>query len=301
VTKPRKSTALLAATLFHTAFGCGARTDLSLVGQTDAATETTPPEDAPSWSDVSHHDAPNDAATEPAALRDASDAREAPLDVTVPDVMDVIIADALPSPLSIGIAPQPGVDQTMCQDHMRQVAGQGAAIQIVPRPVASNLQRYDVVVLCESWAMTQRELDAVQADTLAYTDYVKGGGGLLIFQPNPLFALPEGGRITLLPAWFDVEASYIIESVVIVADHPLTSGFVAADMPYPFDRIVDTAPEWLILARGATSGAGSLAALELGRGRAAVDTDNHTDNDSHPGFHSQRFVARLLQWLARRI
>jgi hypothetical protein len=41
--------------------------------------------------------------------------------------------------------------------------------------------------------------------------------------------------------------------------------------------------------------------MELGLGRAVLDMDNHSDQDSVPGFDAHRFIAHMFRWLARRL
>jgi hypothetical protein len=168
----------------------------------------------------------------------------------------------------------------------------GAYADLERIPIASiddRLARYDLVVLCSDWA--EYDWATIPAHAAAFTRYVNGGGGFLMYQPNLTT------RVDLLSAWYTVDFLYTDTSKSIVADHPVVCDLDPTEVPYPADRIVDFAPEWTALVRGDQSGAASLLVAELGAGRAAVDSGHNSKSALRP--ESDRFLERLGRWLMK--
>ena len=82
--------------------------------------------------------------------------------------------------------------------------------------------------------------------------------------------------------------------------HPITKGLAEKELPYPHDRITEHDDRWKVLAKGDVSGNAALVVARFGDGRAAVNTANPGRKTNRPGFHSDRFLGRLLLWLGSR-
>jgi hypothetical protein len=170
---------------------------------------------------------------------------------------------------------------------------------LIPLDAAlSELVGYHLVILCGSWAEDGSTRESVLARSGEVTAYVEQGGGLLVFQPNSLERVP----LTLLPATFIVEAGFVYndDPVIVAPNHPVVAGLTESDVPYPTDKLL-SAPGWAVLVRGALSGNPSLAVLEHGAGRVALDLGQEAV-DTGPGGepqHSDRFLAQMSSWLMR--
>ena len=266
-------------------------------------------------------DAPADARFDAAvdatvdATRDApADAREAGTDATTDGPMfDVAVDDAADGltcavveppgkRFEIGVVESPaGVTFMLpggrmieaiqdCVDRMTAVFGAYSTVERVAlTSLDDRLPRYDMIVLCSDWA--EYDWDTITPHAAAFTRYVTGGGGFLMFQPN------KTTRVDLLPAWYTVEYLYNDSSMSIVADHPVVCGMDRSEVPYPTDRITDFPPDWIALVRGEPSGAASLLVAELGTGRAAVDASHNSKYSIRP--ESDRFLERLGRWLMK--
>jgi hypothetical protein len=205
---------------------------------------------------------------------------------------------ALP-PITIGIVRSGETDVTACSQRFVDAFGDDAHVE----PVDSNadypvFHAHDLVVACSNWAELGRQDILGRSDL--YTRYVRDGGGLFLFQPNP-YPL-DSERIDLLPEWFVVATFYSDHTVSIVdPNHPVTRGLSASDMPYPADRITDFSNGWTELAKGDQSGDGSLIVADIGLGRAALDASHHLRIAGGGMNDSDALVRRLGLWLTHRL
>jgi hypothetical protein len=244
----------------------------------------------------------------------ASDARDAAGDATAEDTGVEAAFDASPEAstcemlgppprrFAIGVVESPSgaafvlpdgglLDAiTDCVDRITDVFGAYASVERIPlSAIDDRLPRYDLVVLCSDWA--EYDSAAITPHAPAFSRYVTGGGGFLMYQPNKTM------RVDLLPAWYTVDFNYTDTTDSIVADHPVTCGLGSTDVPYAADRITDFAPEWTALVRGDQSGDASLLVADIGAGRAAVDAGHNSKQALRP--ESDRFLERLGRWLMK--
>jgi hypothetical protein len=239
----------------------------------------------------------------PAEARDAADAADAS-DADA-DASEGAACEALgPAPrrFKIGVVESPTGALSMlpdgglleaiqdCVNRMTSVFGAYSDVERIPlASIDARIPQYDLVVLCSDWA--EYDSASILPHATAFTSYVTGGGGLLMYQPNKTM------RVDLLPAWYAVQFVYNDTSVSIVAEHPVTCGIDVTEVPYPADRITDFSPEWVELVRGDQSGDASLLVTELGAGRAAVDANHDSKMALRP--ESDRFLERLGRWLMK--
>lgn len=205
------------------------------------------------------------------------------------------VPDGSSGPVDVAIVQASETNVASCVDRFTGAFGAEAHVATIePGADSKTFRSHDLVVVCSNWA--ENGSSDVLGRSGLYTEYVRDGGGLLLFQPNP-FPL-QSERIDLLPEWFVVATFYNDTTVSIVApDHPVTRGLTATDMPYPADRITEFSPGWTELARGDQSGDGSLIVADIGRGRAALDASHHlrTAGDT------DALIRRLGLWLTHRL
>lgn len=209
---------------------------------------------------------------------------------------DVSAHRLLPREFRIAVVKAGGSPQ-QCADRMKRVAPQADVTLIEPGSDLKELRRFSLVVLPSEWT---NDWKTISDRREAYAQFVRSGGGLLLFQPNPFGFKNESLCVDLLPATFTVQNRYSDSSVKIVSDHVLVRGLGVKDMPYPCDRITECDREWTVLARGEQSGDASLLVARFGSGRAAVDADHPNRDSDTTGFHSDAFLRRLVLWLSNR-
>jgi hypothetical protein len=199
------------------------------------------------------------------------------------------------------------VDPGHCRARMERVVEQlSEPLAVIPLESELDvLADYDLVILCAGWAYDRAKRARVLERASTTQAYVEQGGGFLMFQPNDIDAV----NIDLVQYWFKDYAgfTYHDDPEIHVHDHPVTSGLVAEDAPYPTDQILDMDPRWNVLARGSRTHNPSLLVGEhSGRervGRFALDLDNPI-NESYPEqkpHHSDRLLQRLSSWLMHRL
>lgn len=198
-------------------------------------------------------------------------------------------------------------------------AHQAAALERAwGRPVRPVVLRPDgippgcrVLVLLPSLAAHYAELDALAT---RFHAFVADGGGLVLFQPNPLAThpvdLPVSPTLRGLdhveercrPAFLPLAATFFNRYVesdtrrIVRAEHPIVRGLADTDMPYACDRIVDLDPAYVPLVVGTSSESVSLAVAVHGRGRIVLCGDNVTG-----GSRSRlptALVRRMVAWAA---
>lgn len=176
-----------------------------------------------------------------------------------------------------------------------------------------ELEAYRVVVLLSEWAGMLPQLDA---HAEAFHRYVKRGGGLVVFQPNPMAVYPPGARPPealrghdirpehctpkLLPLRATFYNWYVKGEGVAVArpDHPIVAGLTGCDMPFASDRVFDVHADWCVLARGEQNGSASLAAARWGDGRIVLLPDSLTGNQASGRVAPATVIRRALLWAA---
>ena len=171
--------------------------------------------------------------------------------------------------------------------------------------------RWDVLVLPPMWATHLGS--AVDQHAARMHRYIKLGGGLVVYQPNPAKVydykgeitapprpaepdpragtsgaplppkeydpdkhLPDAFRVKLLPHDVVFRNSYVAHETVRIAEpnHPITRGLKPVHMPFPSDRMIRLDKAWTRLAEGKTSEAASLAVATFGKGRIVLISDN---------------------------
>jgi hypothetical protein len=152
-----------------------------------------------------------------------------------------------------------------------------------------ELEAYRVVVLPPQWT---EMLPKVDEHAAAFHRYVKRGGGLVVFQPNPMVVYPPGASpspalaargittefctVKLLPLAVTFYNRYDKDETPVRAatPHPLIDGLEDDHMPFPADQLYDLDAAWVVLARGSRSNSPSLAAAKVGDGRVVLIADN---------------------------
>ena len=133
--------------------------------------------------------------------------------------------------------------------------------------------------------------------------WVRGGGSLIVFQPNP--SDTNDVTIELLGTWFRVNNWYdAADGAVKEIDHPIVANLKESDLSFPADRITAfDAKQWTAIVRGSKSQSASLIVGTFGKGRVAIDSDNPNGRDASVGKtarHTDAFVRALVRWLVHR-
>lgn len=179
----------------------------------------------------------------------------------------------------------------------------------------ARLADYKAAILLPEWSIMLPALDG-RAD--AIRAYVRRGGGLVVFQPNPLVVHPAGAKPPTALAERDIDTEYCTPALLGVPAtfynryrkfegvrnlaakrHAITFGLSDEQMPYPADQIVSIDRQYTVLARGASSGSPSLAATAFGDGRIVLIADNAGGTSAARRGPPATVVARSLLWAAR--
>lgn len=174
------------------------------------------------------------------------------------------------------------------------------------------LDDYQVLVLMPEWTLLLPALDAYAE---VFAGYVRRGGGLVVFQPNPLRVYPAGakapkalaargiehehctpGMLPLKATFYNRYMQYETVRNVAGKGHPITYDLTDEQMPYPADQLFSLDRRYTVLARGATSGSPSLAAGVLARGRIVLIADNVFGTTPARRRAPATVVARSLLW-----
>lgn len=176
-----------------------------------------------------------------------------------------------------------------------------------------ELEAYDLVVLLPEWTNMLPPLDRHAA---AFHRFVRRGGGLVVFQPNPRRIHPAGARPSpalrrcgirdefctpkLLPLRATFHNQYVRSETVAVerGTHPIVAGLSGWDMPFPSDRLFDLHEAYVVLARGERSRSASLATATFGDGRIVLFPDNLRGNQASRRAPAAAAVRRALLWAA---
>jgi len=179
-------------------------------------------------------------------------------------------------------------------------------------PGRASPDGYHVAVLLPEWTLM---LPALDAWAKALAGYIERGGGLVVFQPNPLTVYPPGAKCPPALAERGITSNYCKPKLlplpatfysgyeqwegvrnVAGAAHPITNGLTDEQMPYPADQLFSLDRRYMVLARGAGSGSPSLAAGTWGRGRIVLVADNVFGTTAARRQAPATVVARSLLW-----
>ena len=194
-----------------------------------------------------------------------------------------------------------------------RIGGHSVNYDVLPLGAGKGgLDGYQVVVLLPEWTLM---LPALDACAKALAGYIEAGGGLVVFQPNPLAVYPPDAKCPPALAERGINSNYCTpgllplpatfyggyeqwESVRNVAGkgHPITNGLTDEQMPYPADQLFSIDRRYTVLARGAGSGSPSLAAASWGRGRIVLVADNVFGTTAARRQAPATVVARSLLW-----
>ncbi len=194
-----------------------------------------------------------------------------------------------------------------------QIGGRNVSYEVLALGGAkASLAGCQVVVLLPEWTLM---LPAVDAWAKALAGYVERGGGLVVFQPNPLTVYPPGAKCPQALAERGINSNYCKPGLlplpatfysgyeqwegvrnVAGAGHPITNGLTDEQMPYPADQLFSLDRRYMVLARGASSGSPSLAAGTWGRGRIVLVADNVFGTSAARRQAPATVVARSLLW-----
>ncbi len=111
-----------------------------------------------------------------------------------------------------------------------------------------------------------------------YHAYVEAGGGLWIGQPNPYQMPNHTTEVSWAPYELTVEFAYSLADCPssILAEHCITTGLVADDMPFPGDNAISYGSEWEVLVAGPNTGRPAVMFALYGAGQVLVEF-------GHPG------------------
>jgi hypothetical protein len=304
---------------FGSSSGCGAKSDVAHMtsdplGLGSAGTEDSgalpnrngpdatppkkPPRKPPSLHDAGHFPPLGTGGAPPTTGAGGAPPTTGHPDAEVPPPSDAGIIPTLP--IAIGVIKSGEFRTETCVARFVDSLGADARVETIDAASDyATFRAHDLIVACSNWAELSRQ-DVLGRPEL-YTQYVREGGGLLMFQPNP-YPL-ESMRIDLLPEWFVVANFYTDDTVSLIEpNHPVTQGLTNADMPYPADRITAFSDAWTELSRGDQSGDASLIVVDIGRGRAAVDGAHHEFGvGKGASNNSNALIRRLSLWLTHRL
>lgn len=174
------------------------------------------------------------------------------------------------------------------------------------------LDGYQALVLLPEWTLLLPALDAYAE---AFAGYVRHGGGLVVFQPNPLRAYPPGakppkalaergidseyctpGLLPLKATFYNRYVQYEAVRNVAGKSHPITFDLTDEQMPYTTDQVFGLDRRYKVLARGESTCSPSLAAGVLGQGRIVLIADNVQGTTPARRQAPTTVVARSLLW-----
>ena len=179
----------------------------------------------------------------------------------------------------------------------------GFSVTLLPTTSGlAEFQAYDIVYLPVNWAhAASGDLAALEEHAQDYRDYVSGGGGLLIDQPNPFDQPDNKARPTLLPYAVTFDSGYTNNDhppTILDPLHYLTADLLPEDLPFPCDTLTDVATEYDILVVGRQTGHPSLLIAEYGAGRVLIQAATPLRSFSKP-FSDEAYV-RMVRWVSQR-
>lgn len=157
----------------------------------------------------------------------------------------------------------------------------------------ANISNYDVVMLP---LVAPGSIGAYQADI---QQFVGGGGGLFIHQPNAI------GQLVYAPAGFEfyVSDNWWCEpedlNSIVDPSHPTMAGLGIADLAGRFDTVpvATLGGGYTLVAEGSGQCTGQMccAAGCYGEGRVFADVSNLSYGSGDPG--SDLYVTNVIEWL----
>jgi hypothetical protein len=179
----------------------------------------------------------------------------------------------------------------------------GADYERVP-PDASldDLKKFQVVFFPQGWG----SLAGLGDLATTYQAYIEQGGGILFSAPEAHGRAAQSPALNLLPYPASVSGGYAaigrsVRQYTSGKPHPLMQGVVARDLPIPGNHVTQCDPAWTVLARAEYKEAyPTLLVAEKGKGRAVLHMNWDYSSSGHLHYFSDRFVVRLIKWLAQR-
>ncbi|NQZ70758.1 MAG: hypothetical protein HRT89_22135, partial [Lentisphaeria bacterium] len=165
----------------------------------------------------------------------------------------------------------------------------GAKLTILaPNSRLKDLQAFDLVILPTQCA----ESGVLEGFAKDYQDYVFGGGGLIVCQPN----VSRQIKILPYPITFVKNYNSSEKPVAVEKWHPIIRGLPESELTFPADSMKDLDKHYRVLVKGSVSGTPSLVIAEFGTGRILVQTASENPKASKP--FSDRLLVRMLIWAA---
>lgn len=171
---------------------------------------------------------------------------------------------------------------------------------IPPNLPPEKLQDFDVIYFPAEWG----KLDGLSGLRETFHQYVNSGGGLLFAGPDVTGSVEVKPALSLLPYPLSVEAyPHDVGSPSVVEyapgkPHPLVYDVKQKDMPLPRDAFLDVDDRWTVVAKSSgKEKTPTILTAEIGQGRIVLHTDY--DDHGHSYALSDRFVVRMVNWLAR--
>jgi hypothetical protein len=187
------------------------------------------------------------------------------------------------------------------RDAERRLNRIGAEFRYIPpNAPLEDLRRFDVLYFPRGWG----GLSGLASLADVYRKYVEGGGGLLFAEPEVDGDSETQPALKLLPFPVTVSSRGAVGGQSVRAyppgkPHVLLKDTEVSDLPYPYDAFTEVDPRWRVLAAAQSEPKqATLLAAEVGEGRILVHSD--FDDYGHKHFLSDRFVVRMLKWLAKR-
>jgi hypothetical protein len=164
-----------------------------------------------------------------------------------------------------------------------------------PAEVPADLTPYDVFYLGYDEGTT---LDSFAE---AFVEYVNGGGGLIVSQPN------LAGTVNVYPPGFEMTVTDIawpgfpnepgpVEFTASGAAHPILNGLGPIDVSGNFDTVPLSlmGPGWTVLVKSVADPHVALAVGNYGDGRIAFHSGNISDASIDQG--SSAYVRQMIEW-----
>lgn len=177
---------------------------------------------------------------------------------------------------------------------------------------------YDLLVLMPEWAYFGQLTSALDAHAQTFHDFVSKGGGILVFQPNPMDNYPARPFPNAIAGEKLIDRGYCSPAILplpavfynwyvsgdigekIDVNHPITQGLDDSQMPFACDRILELSSRYTVLARGQPSNSPSLAVASYGKGRIVLLPDNIVgDQRTAVRKPSKTIERRSILWASR--
>jgi hypothetical protein len=161
------------------------------------------------------------------------------------------------------------------------------------------LKSIDVIVLPTGWAAEPELYRQLESRRDQFHRFIKGGGGLLVCQPNP--AATRTCTPELLPYPITFQNTYDATDptrINLAQNHFITEDLPGDDLPFPYDPMLKVDQRYTVLAKQKSTDWPSLAVCGFGDGRVVVQTSNENRKANIP--IKDEVLRRMVLWAAGR-